>query len=112
MNIGGDDFYIDCLFYNFKLKCFVVIELKTGKFKPEYTGQLNFYLTAIDREVKSIDDNSTIGILLCETKNEVIAQYSVDGMTKPMGISQYELSKALTNRLKQVELDKSMEVLS
>lgn len=112
LNIGGDDFYIDCLFYNFKLKCFVVIELKTGKFKPEYTGQLNFYLTAIDREVKSIDDNATIGILLCETKNEVIAQYSVDGMTKPMGISQYELSKALTNRLKQVELDKSMEVLS
>ena len=60
LNIGGDDFYIDCLFYNFKLKCFVVIELKTGKFKPEYAGQLNFYLTAIDREVKSADDSSTI----------------------------------------------------
>lgn len=103
LNIGGDDFYIDCLFYNFKLKCFVVIELKTGKFKPEYAGQLNFYLTAIDREVKSADDSATIGILLCETKNEIVAQYSVDGMTKPMGISQYELSQALTNRLKQFE---------
>ena len=109
LNIGGDDFYIDCLFYNFKLKCFVVIELKTGKFKPEYAGQLNFYLTAIDREVKSADDGSTIGILLCETKNEIVAQYSVDGMTKPMGISQYELSKALTNRLKQFENNLKLE---
>ena len=71
-----------------------VIELKTGKFKPEYTGQLNFYLTAIDRQVKTKEDNPTIGILLCETDDKVVAQYVVDGMTKPMGISQYELGEA------------------
>ena len=105
LNVGGDDFYIDCLFYNLKMRCYVVIELKSGKFKPEYSGQLNFYLTAIDREVKAPEDQPTIGILLCETKNEVVAQYAVDGMTKPMGISQYELGEALTARLKSHSLE-------
>ena len=81
----------------------MVIELKSGKFKPEYSGQLNFYLTAIDRQVKSSEDQSSIGILLCETKNEVVAQFAVDGMTKPMGISEYELSRALTHKLKQIQ---------
>jgi predicted nuclease of restriction endonuclease-like (RecB) superfamily len=100
LTVGGDDFYIDCLFYHLKLRCYVVIELKSGKFKPEYSGQLNFYLTAIDRELKGAGDQPAIGILLCGTKNEIVAQYAVDGMTKPMGISQYELGEALTARIK------------
>ncbi|MDF1759563.1 MAG: PDDEXK nuclease domain-containing protein [Coxiellaceae bacterium] len=102
LNVGGDDFYIDCLFYNVEMRCYVVVELKSGKFKPEYTGQLNFYLTAIDQQIKKDTDNPTIGILLCETKNKIVAQYAVDGMTKPMGISQYELSEALTQRIKRI----------
>ena len=104
INVGGDDFYIDCLFYNIPMKAYTVIELKCNKFKPEYAGQLNFYLTAIDRQLKSPDDNPTIGILLCETKNEIVAQYAVDGMSKPMGISQYELGEALTKLMKQQKL--------
>jgi hypothetical protein len=81
------------------MRAYVVIELKSGKFKPEYAGQLNFYLTAIDRQLKVSEDNPTVGILLCESKNKVVAQYAVDGMVKPMGISEYELSKALSQRL-------------
>jgi len=100
LKIGETDFYIDCLFYNFKMRCFVVIELKKGVFKAEYTGQLNLYLTGIDRLVKLPEDNPTIGIVLCESKDEIVAQYAVDGMTKPMGISEYELGKALTQHLK------------
>ena len=103
LNVGGDDFYIDCLFYHLKMRCYVVIEIKLGKFKPGDAGQLNFYQTVIDREVKHKDDNPTIGILLCGAKNEIVAQYSVDGMTKPMGISEFELSKMLTKKLKGLE---------
>jgi len=79
------------------------LQLKKGKFKPEYTGKLNFYLSVVDDMVKLDHHNPTVGMLLCETKNEVIAQYAVDGMTKPMGISQYELSKMLTKQLKGLE---------
>ena len=100
LKIGESDFYIDCLFYNFKMRCFVVIELKRGKFKAEYTGQLNLYLTGVDRLLKSGEDNPTIGLVLCESKDEIVAQYAVDGMSKPMGISQYELGQALTQHLK------------
>ena len=103
LEVGGDDFYIDCLFYNFKMRCFVILEIKTGKFKPDYAGQLNFYQTVMDREIKHKDDNPTIGILLCGAKNEIVAQYSVDGMTKPMGISEFELSKMLTQKLKGLD---------
>lgn len=101
LSVGGDDFYIDCLFYNIKMHCYVVLEIKSGKFKPEYLGQLNFYLTAVGRQIKTVIDNQTIGILLCETKNEIVAQYAVDGMTKPMGISEYELSRVLTAKLRE-----------
>ena len=101
--VGGDDFYIDCLFYHLNMRCYVVIEIKLGKFKPGDAGQLNFYQTVIDREVKHKDDNPTIGILLCGAKNEIVAQYSVDGMSKPMGISEFELSKMLTKKLKGLE---------
>lgn len=72
LNVGGDDFYIDLLFYNLNLRCYVVIELKTGDFKPEYAGQLNFYLSAVDGILKKEQDNPSIGLLLCKSKNNVV----------------------------------------
>ncbi len=95
LNVGGDDFYIDLLFYNLNLRCYVVIELKTGDFKPEYAGQLNFYLSAVDAQLKKDTDNPTIGSLLCKNKNNLVAEYSLKDMSKPMGISEYKLSSVL-----------------
>jgi len=89
INVGGDDFYIDLLFYNLNLRSYVVIELKTGDFKPEYAGQLNFYLSAVDAQIKRPEDNATIGLLLCKSKNNLVAEYSLRDMSKPMGISEY-----------------------
>ena len=79
------------LFYNIKLKCYVVIELKIGEFKPEYAGQLSFYLTVIDELVKNSDDNQTIGLLLCRHKNNVIAEYTIRDMNKPIGVIEYKI---------------------
>ena len=95
LNVGGDDFYIDLLFYNLNLRCYVVIELKTGDFKPEYAGQLNFYLSAVDAQLKKETDNPTIGLLLCKNKNNLVAEYSLKDMSKPMGISEYKISSVL-----------------
>ena len=89
LNVGGDDFYIDLLFYNLNLRCYVVIELKTGAFKPEYVGQLNFYLSAVDGILKKEQDNPSIGLLLCKSKNNLVAEYSLKDMSKPIGISEY-----------------------
>ena len=101
LNVGGDDFYIDLLFYNLNLRCYVVIELKTGDFKPEYAGQLNFYLSAVDAELKKDTDNPTIGLLLCKNKNNLVAEYSLKDMSKPMGISEYKISSVLPEELSQ-----------
>ena len=100
INIGGDDFYIDLLFYNLNLRSYVVIELKTGDFKPEYAGQLNFYLSAVDAQIKKPEDNATIGLLLCKNKNNLVAEYSLRDMSKPMGISEYRVSGELPEELK------------
>lgn len=101
LNVGGDDFYIDLLFYNLNLRCYVVIELKTGDFKPEYAGQLNFYLSAVDAQLKKDTDNPTIGLLLCKNKNNLVAEYSLKDMSKPMGISEYKISSVLPEELSQ-----------
>lgn len=101
LNVGGDDFYIDLLFYNLNLRCYVVIELKTGDFKPEYAGQLNFYLSAVDAQLKKDTDNSTIGLLLCKSKNNLVAEYSLKDMSKPMGISEYKISSVLPESLSE-----------
>ena len=90
LNVGGDDFYIDLLFYNLNLRCYVVIELKTGDFKPEYAGQLNFYLSAVDGILKKEQDNPSIGLLLCKSKNNVVAEYSLKDISKPIGVSKYK----------------------
>jgi predicted nuclease of restriction endonuclease-like (RecB) superfamily len=100
INVGGDDFFIDLLFYHLKLHCYVVIELKAGDFKPEHLGQLSFYLTAVDRQIKAEEDKPTIGLLLCKNKNKIVAEYALGDKTQPMGISEYELQKALPDALK------------
>lgn len=95
LNVGGDDFYVDLLFYNLNLRCYVVIELKTGDFKPEYAGQLNFYLSAVDALLKKEQDNPSIGLLLCKSKNDLVAEYSLKDMSKPIGVSEYQITKFL-----------------
>jgi predicted nuclease of restriction endonuclease-like (RecB) superfamily len=101
LEIGGQDFYIDLLFYHVKLRCYVVIELKTGAFKPEYAGKLNFYLAAVDDMLRHPDDAPTIGILLCKQKGEkVIAEYALHGMSAPIGVSEYKVMEALPELLK------------
>ncbi len=99
LTVGGDEFFIDLLFYHLKLRCYVVIELKGGKFKPEHLGQLGFYLTAIDRKVKSEHDNPTIGLLLCKSKNKVVAEYALGDSTQPMGVAEYKLLESLPSEL-------------
>ena len=100
MEIGGEDYYLDLLFYNLKLRCYVVVELKTGDFKPEYAGKLNFYLSAVDTELKKEQDNPSIGILLCKHKNKLITEYSLRDMTKPIGVSEYQITNLLPNEFK------------
>jgi len=100
IEVGGDDFFIDLLFYHLKLRCYIVIELKTGDFKPEHLGQLGFYLTAVDRQIKTDYDTATIGLLLCKNKNKVVAEYALADKMQPMGISEFKLMESLPNELK------------
>jgi predicted nuclease of restriction endonuclease-like (RecB) superfamily len=95
LEIGDDEFYIDLLFYHLKLRCFVVVELKKGKFKPEYSGQVNFYCNAVDSMLAQKDDKPTIGLILCQEKNEIVAEYSLKNMSQPIGISEYQLTEVL-----------------
>ena len=101
IEVSGRDFYIDLLFYHLNLRCYVVIELKTGDFKPDYAGQLNFYLSAMDSQVKSKDDKPTIGIILCKNKDKIIAEYALRNMSKPMGVSEYKLSRVVPEKLRK-----------
>lgn len=89
VELAGEEFFIDLLMYHVKLKCYVVIELKAGKFKPEYVGKLGFYTTAIDHEVKDDLDNPTIGLLLCQSANKIMVDYCLKDTKKPMGVSEY-----------------------
>ena len=100
VNVGGEEFFIDLLFYHLKLRCYIVIELKAGAFKPEHLGQLGFYLTAVDRQVKNEHDNPTIGLLLCKSKNKIVPEYALGDKTQPMGVAEYKLIQALPKDLK------------
>jgi predicted nuclease of restriction endonuclease-like (RecB) superfamily len=100
LEVGGDDFYIDLLFYHLKLHCHVAIELKSGPFRPEYAGKLNFYLTALDEQVKTSQDNPSIGLILCKDRNNMVAEYALRDVGKPIGISRYELAAKLPEELK------------
>ena len=101
IELEGEDYYLDLLFYHIKLKCYVIIELKTGKFKPEYAGKMNFYLNLMDKRVKDNSDNPTIGIILCEDKRGITVEYAIEGISKPIGISQFKLTETLPETLKQ-----------
>ncbi|MBP6986100.1 MAG: DUF1016 family protein [Alphaproteobacteria bacterium] len=99
LEVGGQDFYIDLLFYHLKLRCFVVIELKDKDFKPEYAGKMNFYLSCVDDLVKHETDQPSIGLILCKNKNNILAEYALRDMTKPIGLAEYRLEDALPENL-------------
>lgn len=100
LEVDGDEFWIDLLFYHTRLKCYVVVELKASSFKPEHAGQLNFYLSAVDAQIRAKDDKPTIGLLLCKTKKRLVAEYALSGIEKPMGIAEYQLVRTLPKSLK------------
>ena len=98
--MGEEEFRIDLLFYHLKLRCYVVVELKAGKFRPEHMGKLNFYLSAVDDLLRHPDDQASIGLVLCKDREDTVAEYALRGTTQPMAVSQYELTKALPENLK------------
>src|SRR5574344_520286 len=110
--VDKNDFKIDLLFYHTKLHCYVVVELKTTDFKPEYTGKLNFYITAVDEQIKTKFDNPTIGILICKSKSDMIVEYALRNVNTPIGISEYQLTEILPKEyqsslptIKQIEAE-------
>ncbi|MCX6017652.1 MAG: PDDEXK nuclease domain-containing protein, partial [Chloroflexi bacterium] len=99
LEVGGQDFYIDLLFYHLKLRCFVVIDLKRGDFKPEYAGKMNFYCNVVDEQLRHASDAPNIGLILCQQPNRVLAEYALRGIGKPIGVSAYDLTRALPTEL-------------
>lgn len=100
LKMGDREFFIDLLFYHLKLRCFVVIDLKKGEFKPEYAGKMNFYLSVVDDQLRHEADAPSIGLILCQDRNHIVAEYALRGVEKPIGISEYELTRALPASLK------------
>ncbi len=114
LEVEGSDYFLDLLFYNTKLHCYVVFELKVGEFKPEYAGKLNFYVNTVDAQIRTDQDAPTMGVLLCKTPNQTVIEYSLKGVDKPLGVAGYQLSKALPDNLKEglptvEELEKELE---
>jgi len=101
LEVGGDEFYIDLLFYQLRLRCYVVIELKVGEFKPEYAGKMNFYLSAVDDLLRHPEDRPSIGLILCKSQNRLIAEYALRDISKPMGVATYRLTSALPAELQK-----------
>lgn len=101
IKVGESDFYMDLLFYHVRLHCYVVVELKTEKFKPEFVGKLNFYITAVNKQLKTERDNPTIGILICKDKDNVVAEYALDDVSQPIGIAEYQLNEWLKQEVKR-----------
>jgi predicted nuclease of restriction endonuclease-like (RecB) superfamily len=99
LEVGGEDFYIDLLFYHLRLRSYVVVELKAREFRPEHAGKLNFYLSAVDAQVRGENDNPSIGLLLCKTRNRIIAEYALRDANKPMGVAEYRLVHSLPGEL-------------
>lgn len=99
LEVAGDEFFLDLLFYHTRLHCFMVVELKAGAFKPADAGQLNFYLSAVDAQIKSEADNPTIGLMLCRKQNRLVAEYALRDMAKPMGIAEFRLVKSVPKDL-------------
>lgn len=101
LEVAGDEFFIDLLFYHTRLKCYVVVELKAGAFKPEHAGQLNFHLAAVDAQLKAPDDKPTMGLLLCRQQNRLVTEYRLSGIDKHIGVAEYQLLRDLPPTLKQ-----------
>jgi len=99
ITVGEDDFYLDLLFYHLKLRCFVVVELKVGSFRPEYAGKMNFYLNLVDDTLRHEHDTPSIGIILCQDKKKLLVEYALRGMNRPIGVSGYELTRTLPTAL-------------
>ncbi|MCH5227394.1 MAG: DUF1016 family protein [Muribaculaceae bacterium] len=117
LQVGSKEVFIDLLFYNTRIHAYCCIELKTGSFKPEYLGQLGFYVSAVNHQLKTEQDNPTIGLLICRDKDNIEAQYSLEGYNLPLGISEYELSKLIPTEIKSSlptieEIESSLEQLS
>ena len=102
LNIGGEDYFIDLLLYHRKLKSLVVIELKAGKFKPEFAGKINFYLTVLNDTIKQEDENPSIGIIICKNKNKTIVEYALKNTTNPIGIASYTLTETLPKKYRNL----------
>lgn len=98
--VGDSEYRLDLLFYHLKLRCYVVIDLKVRKFKPEYAGKMNFYLSAVDDILKTETDNPSIGIILCKDKDNVLVEYTLKDISKPIGISEYKITEAIPDDLK------------
>lgn len=111
LEVSGQDFFIDLLFYNLELRCFVVIELKTGEFKPEYAGKLGFYLSVIDEKLKHHSDTNTIGIILCTKNNKEVSKHSVKYMMKPIGVSEYKIAEEITDKKIKAIVPSAHEIL-
>lgn len=101
LQVGQRDFYIDLLFYHTRMHCYVVVELKTVDFEPEFAGKLNFYIKAVDEQIKTAKDEPTIGILLCKSKDKIVVEYALSDIHKPMGVSEYQLTHELSDELKK-----------
>jgi len=117
LEIADNEYYLDLLFYHIKLKCYVVVELKNTKFIPEYTGKMNFYLSAVDTLLKGDEDKPTIGILLCRDKNNLEAEFALRDINKPIGISEFSFTEILPENLKSSlptieELEKELTALN
>jgi predicted nuclease of restriction endonuclease-like (RecB) superfamily len=100
VTVGEDDFYLDLLFYHLRLRSFVVIDLKHGAFKPEYASKMNYYLNVVDDKMRHPDDQPSIGLILCQEKKRLVAEYALRGMTKAIGVSEYQLTRHLPKKLK------------
>lgn len=117
LEVGGEDFYIDLLFYHLRLRCFVVIDLKMAEFKPEYSGKMNFYVSAVDDLLRHPDDQPTIGMILCKSKNKAVAEYALRDVNKPIGISTHQIRglpeplQAILPTVEQLEMEMNAVVL-
>lgn len=103
LKVAGEDYYLDLLFYHIKMRCYVIIELKTTPFKPEYSGKMNFYLNVVDDIVKAKDENPTIGIILCRSRNTVHVEYALNGIQRPIGVVTHNLPEEIAKMLPSVE---------
>ena len=100
INVAGDDFYLDMLFYHTRLRCYVVVELKATEFQPEYAGKLNFYLNIVNAQLKHPNDQPSIGILLCKTPKKVIVEYALENISSPLGVAEYQIMNSVPDNLK------------